>query len=470
MVRFVQKHARLFFAAFHLGEALACALLIAVVFWQLSGISMARAASLYLVFEGVLFASYFVLACRLGLFQSMRLMTLRQEIKRTFIVYTLSVALAFMAASFLRLIPEGFDRHLILASAAGGAGLIGYHLATRKVLRVIRRRGYDHKVAVCVGINPQTLAIARAIRRWPEMGIDLVGVFDAPDRKAGLTFAPYLGNLEDIAEFVRTQIVDIVFITLPVRSHYDDICRLVQVCSEVGIEVRYQLGLAAVPPYQTRTTVFAGQPFVTFDETSLSASALSFKRAVDLLVASILLVLCGPIMLLAALAIRLTSGSPVLFRQMRVGYHGRRFVLLKFRTMVLEAEKHRTSLEHLNEVGGPAFKMRDDPRITLIGRILRRFSIDELPQLLNVLRGDMSLVGPRPPLPEEVAQYEWAWRRRLSLRPGLTCTWQISGRNEIGFEDWMEMDLDYIDHWSPLLDLKILVLTFPAVLLGRGAY
>jgi len=174
-------------------------------------------------------------------------------------------------------------------------------------------------------------------------------------------------------------------------------------------------------------------------------------------------------MLLAALAIRLTSGSPVLFKQVRIGYHGRRFVLLKFRTMVLEAEKHRSALEHLNEVGGPAFKIRKDPRITVIGRILRRFSIDELPQLLNVLWGDMSLVGPRPPLPEEVAQYEWAWRRRLSVRPGLTCTWQISGRNDIGFEDWMEMDLDYIDHWSPLLDLKILALTVPAVLFGRGA-
>ena len=470
MVRLLQKHARFFFTVFRLGEALACALLIVVVFWQLSGISIVRTANMYVVFGGVLFGSYFVFACRLGLFQSMRLMTLRQEIKRTLMAYTLSVALAFMAASFFQLIPGGFDRHLILASAVGGMGLMGYHLVTRKVLRGIRRHGYDHKMAICVGINRRTMAIAQAVQRWPEMGVDLVGVFDEPGRKQGLTFAPYLGDLKDIAEFVRTQIVDIVFITLPVRSHYDDICHLVQVCGEAGIEVRYQLGLVAVPPYQTRSTVFAGQPFVTFDETPLSVSAMSFKRAVDLLVAAILLVLCGPILLLAALAIRLTSGSPVLFRQVRIGYHGRRFVLLKFRTMVLEAEKHRTSLLHLNEVGGPVFKIRKDPRITVIGRILRRLSIDELPQLLNVLWGDMSLVGPRPPLPEEVAQYEWAWRRRLSVRPGLTCTWQISGRNDIGFEDWMEMDLDYIDHWSPLLDLKILALTVPAVLFGRGAY
>jgi lipopolysaccharide/colanic/teichoic acid biosynthesis glycosyltransferase len=158
-----------------------------------------------------------------------------------------------------------------------------------------------------------------------------------------------------------------------------------------------------------------------------------------------------------------------LFRQIRCGLNGRVFTLYKFRTMVADAEHRRGELQHLNEMAGPVFKLRRDPRVTLLGRFLRRFSLDELPQLWNVLRGDMSLVGPRPPIPEEVAQYQRWQRRRLSMKPGLTCLWQISGRNDLDFDRWMQLDLEYIDSWSPTLDLKILLKTIPAVLSGKGA-
>jgi exopolysaccharide biosynthesis polyprenyl glycosylphosphotransferase len=200
-----------------------------------------------------------------------------------------------------------------------------------------------------------------------------------------------------------------------------------------------------------------------------SVPLLACKRAVDVGLSLVILTLGLPIVLVIALAIKLTSSGGVLYRQTRCGLNGRLFTLYKFRTMVENAHQRRQELLHLNEMSGPTFKLRRDPRVTAIGRILRKFSLDELPQLLNVLRGDMSLVGPRPPIPEEVAEYTAWQRRRLSMKPGLTCLWQISGRNEVDFNRWIELDLEYIDSWTPLLDLKILLKTIPVVLSGRGA-
>ena len=193
-------------------------------------------------------------------------------------------------------------------------------------------------------------------------------------------------------------------------------------------------------------------------------------RALDVAISALVLVLAGPVIGVAALAIKLTSPGSVLFKQTRMGLNGRIFTLYKFRTMIEDAHARREEVAHLNEMNGPAFKAKDDPRVTPVGRWLRRFSLDEIPQLWNVLKGDMSLVGPRPPIPEEVASYHRWHRRRLSMKPGLTCLWQVSGRNEIqDFDHWMKLDLQYIDNWSPSLDLKILLRTIPAVLSGKGA-
>jgi exopolysaccharide biosynthesis polyprenyl glycosylphosphotransferase len=214
---------------------------------------------------------------------------------------------------------------------------------------------------------------------------------------------------------------------------------------------------------------FDGTPLLSFARTPTSYPLMLLKRSVDVAVALILLMIGLPIILLVALAIKISSSGAVLYRQTRCGLNGRQFTLYKFRTMFEGAHDRRKELLHLNEMDGPAFKLRRDPRVTLFGRFLRKFSLDELPQLWNVLRGDMSMVGPRPPIPEEVAQYARWQRRRLSMKPGLTCLWQISGRNNLDFNRWMELDLEYIDSWSPLLDLKILVKTIPVVLSGRGA-
>jgi exopolysaccharide biosynthesis polyprenyl glycosylphosphotransferase len=194
------------------------------------------------------------------------------------------------------------------------------------------------------------------------------------------------------------------------------------------------------------------------------------KRALDVLGACVGLVLSAPLVAVLAIVIKLDSRGPVFYRSTRVGRGGRPFTFLKFRSMMDGADRNRHHVEHLNECDGPVFKISRDPRVTRIGRFLRTTSLDELPQFLNVLRGDMSLVGPRPPLPDEVAQYEHWQMRRLDVRPGITCLWQISGRSRIGFREWMRLDLEYIRHQSLWLDLRILIRTIPAVLSREGAY
>ncbi len=193
------------------------------------------------------------------------------------------------------------------------------------------------------------------------------------------------------------------------------------------------------------------------------------KRGIDLTGSALALLVTSPLLALVAVLVKLEDGGPVFFAQERAGLYGRRFQMYKFRSMAVDAEARKESLAHLNEMSGPVFKMRDDPRITRVGRWIRRLSIDELPQFYNVLRGEMSLVGPRPPIPLEVARYERWQMRRLSMKPGITCIWQVSGRNEVDFDTWMRLDLEYIDNWSLFLDLKLLMKTVPVVIAGSGA-
>ena len=238
---------------------------------------------------------------------------------------------------------------------------------------------------------------------------------------------------------------------------------------EQGIRTRFAMDLFPHTQARVELEELDGVPLLSFATTPTSQLQLMSKRVLDIAVAALLLFIGLPIAGLIALMIKLVYGGNVLFRQTRCGLNGRFFTLYKFRTMVEDAEERRRELLHLNEMKGPVFKLRSDPRVTPLGRLLRRFSLDELPQLWNVLRGDMSLVGPRPPIPEEVAQYQRWQRRRLAMKPGLTCLWQVSGRNNLDFERWMQLDLEYIDSWSPMLDLKILLKTIPAVLSGKGA-
>ncbi len=245
----------------------------------------------------------------------------------------------------------------------------------------------------------------------------------------------------------------------------------ISICENLGITVSYYLKeeFKDITPFVSIESTFTS-PIVTFHTSPQQYIQLFIKYTVDRICALVLLICFTPLFLLIPIIIKLTSRGPLIYKHERAGLNGRRFEMLKFRTMFENADEIRTSLINKNAIDKIVFKMKDDPRITWIGRILRRFSLDELPQLLNVLKGEMSIVGPRPPLHEEVIKYEGWERRRLSMKPGLTCLWQISGRSEIGFKEWIKLDLEYIDNWSPALDILILFKTIPAVISGRGAY
>jgi exopolysaccharide biosynthesis polyprenyl glycosylphosphotransferase len=240
-------------------------------------------------------------------------------------------------------------------------------------------------------------------------------------------------------------------------------------CEERGITARLAINFFPHVIARTHLEELDGLPLLTFTTTPKNELLLSLRHIFDFLGSAILILILSPVFLLVTLAIHLDSRGPAIYRQVRCGVNGRRFTFYKFRSMVEGAEMRKDDLLAYNLMAGPVFKMKNDPRVTRVGRFLRKTSLDELPQLFNVLRGDMSFVGPRPPMPEEVEKYEGWQRRRLSMKPGITGLWQVSGRNQIDFHQWMKLDLEYIDNWSIWLDFKILMRTILVVLLGKGA-
>jgi exopolysaccharide biosynthesis polyprenyl glycosylphosphotransferase len=323
----------------------------------------------------------------------------------------------------------------------------------RVILFKIKKKGVlDVRHVAVVGVGPMAIQVARNIEDHRDWGLKLVGVF----------------NQEEVRGILESGGID-ELILLAEGDSLNEFTQIFLMCEELGVTARVILNFFPHSIARMELHQFEGFPLLSFSTTPTNEALLLIRRILDVALAAFLLVVTLPLSLLTALLIKLSSPGPVLFKQERCGLNGRPFVMYKFRSMVDNAEQLRFELDALNEMDGPVFKSSRDPRITLIGKIIRRFSIDELPQLYNVLRGNMSLVGPRPPLPQEVARYERWQRRRLSMKPGITCLWQISGRNGVSFDDWMKLDLTYIDNWSLLLDLKILLKTVPVVLLGRGA-
>jgi exopolysaccharide biosynthesis polyprenyl glycosylphosphotransferase len=244
---------------------------------------------------------------------------------------------------------------------------------------------------------------------------------------------------------------------------------LIEVCEEIGVTFRLQSELSPMSTSNGHLTHLNQVPFITFKNTPKNAWAIAWKSFSEFWISFAIIFLLSPIMLIIALAIKLTSKGPIVFKQERVGLRGRKFYIYKFRTMVYNAEHLKESLMKLNESDGPAFKIKKDPRITLVGRILRKTGLDELPQLFNVLKGEMSLIGPRPPLASEVEKYQRWHLRRLSVKPGITCTWQIiPNRNEVVFDKWMKLDIQYIESWSVAKDLKLFIRTIKTVIYGNG--
>ena len=384
-----------------------------------------------------------------------------------------------VATALLAAVAMIFDVHAITLGVLltffllAVCSLISSRLVMRQGLQVIRRHGRNLRYVLVVGTNARAVQFVERFLARPELGYRLVGFVDdawiGPLPSTGFA-ANLVSNLAGFRSYLRTQVVDEVVIALPIKSFYDREGELLDICQEQGVIVRVLSDLFHYSNAATEIGEVDASPIVSFYNIPPDGLQLAAKRAVDIVVSTFLIILFSPIMLAALILVKFESKGPAIFAQERIGLNKRYFRIYKFRSMVANAEKLQANLEARNEAQGPVFKIKDDPRITRIGRFLRKTSIDELPQLFNVLKGDMSLVGPRPLPVRDYNGFNEDWqRRRFSVRPGVTCLWQVSGRSRISFDQWMHLDLEYIDHWSLWLDLKILARTIPAVVRGTGA-
>lgn len=350
---------------------------------------------------------------------------------------------------------------------------IFYRLALFGVIHLARFKRHNLQHVVIIGSNKRSISLLNDLNKRG-LGINVIGFID--DEWDQESFCaeqsrPFLCSLDEFNEYISKNPVDEVFTTLPIRSFYDEISRIIDICASQGIKSRLVTDLFGRPSHmRPEIDLDSRACFLNYDVGTLSELQHDLKRLFDVIVSSVSLLVLSPVFLVLALVIMLRDGRPVFFAQERLGLNKRLFKMFKFRTMVPDAERQQASLEALNEADGPAFKILDDPRITKIGKFLRRTSLDELPQFLNVFLGSMSLVGPRPlPVRDFELFYNDRHRVRFSVKPGITGLWQVSGRSEMEFEEWMGLDRAYIDNWSFIVDLKILIRTFSAVLSKKGA-
>lgn len=407
-----------------------------------------------------------------GLFASQRGDTLRQQLLAICKAAAITVLLTgFLMVFFSR---RGLDRgFLVYAGVCTLALLIAYRSAARLFIWRARRHGYNYRQILIVGGNERARRLVDFMVTQGWHGYKLAGLLDdEPERIRFLADynVPYLGNLAALERVLLEHVIDEVYVCLPVRGFYETIKSMANLCEGIGMPIRMIADLFPLRIAMRRVRQFGDIPILSLSAVPEMELQLFAKRLFDVAVSALFLATIGSWLFpIVALLIKLDSKGPVFFLQERVGLNQRRFRIIKFRSMVADAERYREQLEAQNEADGPVFKIRRDPRITRVGRWLRKFSIDEMPQFINVFLGDMSLVGPRPPLPAEVAKYTWDQRRRLSVRPGITGLQQISGRSDLNFDEWVELDLAYIDNWSLMVDLRILIRTVEVVVLARGA-
>jgi exopolysaccharide biosynthesis polyprenyl glycosylphosphotransferase len=392
-----------------------------------------------------------------------------QRVVRAFV--GLTAVVAFVSYATKAELARGY---VILAlPVAAALSLVGRY-AVRKRVHHLRRSGHYMTDLVLVGGEHSVVDLVTQLRREPYNGLRVVGACLPADASGELLAplgVPVLGGLDDVAVLARECGVDTVAVTSSPEMYGARLRRLAWDLEGTDIDLVVAPGLIEVAGPRLHIRPVSGLPLVHVEEPEFTGGRRIVKTAVDRTVAALLLLLMAPVLLSIAAAIRLTSRGPAFFRQTRTGKDGREFTMIKFRTMVIDAEERRAELVQLNERGeGLLFKIRNDPRITPLGRILRKYSLDELPQVINVLTGRMSLVGPRPPLPEEVALYGDDVRRRLLVKPGVTGLWQISGRSDLTWDESVRLDLRYVENWSLTLDLMILWKTAFTVVRGAGAY
>ncbi|MFZ1264884.1 MAG: sugar transferase [Anaerolineae bacterium] len=349
--------------------------------------------------------------------------------------------------------------------------LIVSRIVFRAWLWRLRRRGIGVDRLLIVGAGEVGRMVMRSVVAQPELGYEIIGFLDDDPGKSNTALGRLrgLGTLDSLQDVLKSMPIDEVIVALPWHAHRK-IVQVVQEVQQANVRPRIVPDLFALMLGRVQLDQINGIPLIGMQPVAITGFNLAVKRLLDVLVSILALTLAAPFWLLIPIAIKLDSPGPVLFNQVRIGRAGRPFVVHKFRSMVVDAEEQKDSLRSLNEADGPLFKIKEDPRTTRVGRLIRRTSLDELPQFLNVLKGDMSLVGPRPALPEEVAQYEEWHKRRLEASPGITGLWQVSGRSLVGFEEMVLLDTFYCENWSFGLDLKILFKTIPRVILGEGAF
>ena len=425
----------------------------------------------FLVLLGLLLGWYLLFLAK-GLYGSRRMASVKDEVRDVGVACTAGTILVMLAGWVFSIQVVGW-LFLLVFWAGSIVFTLGERLALRGAMRLLRRRGRNLRYLLIVGTNERARAFAKEVEKRPELGYRLVGFADdewegmEEFRKGG---GKVVTDLSGLKLFLLENVVDEVVVCLPMRSLYLEASRVVEACREQGITVRY-MGRVFEGARPEGVSVDIGlEPVVTVSSGLMEGWPGLVKRGIDLLVSGVGSVVLLPVFGVIALLIKLDSPGPVFFTQERKGLKKRTFRMFKFRTMVEGAERTQEEMEKKAGVRGPIYKWKDDPRVTRVGRWLRRTSLDELPQLWNVFRGEMSLVGPRPLTTREHDRLPEEWKmRRSSVRPGMTGLWQVNGRSEVGPEEWMELDLAYLDHWSLGLDLKILLKTVWAVVRGKGA-
>ena len=443
--------------------------------WMHHNVSYTQALALTVRVDALLVLAVLLLAwhwafAAFGLYDSQRLASRRREIIEVVLAALIAALVSLVPATLLHVSRMGWRQAATLWAIATSTA-IAIRLVLRQVLSAIRLRGRNRRYVVIVGTGLRAMRFAQQIEAEPELGYDLVGFVD--DEWANMDEFRHsgyrlLGTLAEFPHLLKDTVIDEIVLALPMNSQYQRASQVVALAEEQGIIVRMLADLFDAKR-ATSTARWAHESVVTLFPGSADPPGMAGKRVLDLLLSAALLLIAAPLMLATALWIKLDSPGPVLFCQLRRGLNKRPFTMLKFRTMRADADALLASVEHLNLAQGPGFKIQNDPRVTRPGRLLRKYSIDEIPQLINVLKGDMSLVGPRPMFFWDFERLEPWIKRRCSVRPGLTGLWQVSGRNNLPFDKRIELDLEYIDNWSLLMDVDILARTIPAVVLGRGA-